>query len=214
MKRFRKLCFVLSLLVLTLGVSMIRPVSTQAAAKKGLVKVKKKYYFYKNGKKIKNKWKTVKDKTDGRKYRFYFGKKGAAYKAADYGDESIKLFKIGKKKYGFDSSSHLAAPGIYTTSSFKVVVIGKKGVYNEKKTASIRKKLKLGSKLDKSIYKKVTDILGKPVSEKRSVSCDPWDDTATYTDVLLEYPYVEVQLIQNDKTKAYGLNGIFAKAKE
>ncbi len=47
-------------------------VSSGAAKKSGLVKIKKKYYYLKNGKKIRNTWKKVK----GSKY--YFGKKGAA----------------------------------------------------------------------------------------------------------------------------------------
>lgn len=207
MKRFTKTYFVFALLVLTLAFGAFRPVQA-ASKKKGLVKTGGKYYYYVKGKKVKNKWKTLKE--DGKKYRFYFGKKGAAYKAST---GCVRLYKIGKKKYGFDSSSHLASPGIYVTYDFKVVVIGKKGVYDAKKTKSIRKKLNLGHKMDKTIYKTVTDIFGKPLSTFPTDSCDPWNETDSFTDVILEYKNLEVQLIQNDRTKAYGLNGVFTKEK-
>lgn len=47
------------------------------AVKQGLVKSGKKYYYYKNGKKVKKAWVTVKVKK--KKYKYYFGKNGAAY---------------------------------------------------------------------------------------------------------------------------------------
>ena len=212
MKRFTKTCFVFALLVLTLAFGAFRPVQA-ASKKKGLVKAGGKYYYYVKGKKVKNKWKTLKD--GGKKYRFYFGKKGAAYKAPNAYQNAcnVKLYKIGKKQYGFDNNSHLASPGIYVTYDFQVVVIGKKGVYDAKKTKSIRKKLNLGHKMDKTIYKTVTDIFGKPLSTFTTDSCDPWNETDSFTDVILEYKNLEVQLIQNDRTKAYGLNGVFTKEK-
>ena len=206
MKRFTKTYFVFALLVLTLAFGAFRPVQA-ASKKKGLVKTGGKYYYYVKGKKVKNKWKTLKE--DGKKYRFYFGKKGAAYKAST---GCVRLYKIGKKKYGFDSSSHLASPGIYATYDFKVVVIGKKGVYDAKKTKSIRKKLNLGHKMDKTIYRTVTDIFGKPLSVKRSPqSCYPWNETDTFTDVILRYKNLDVQLKQNDRTKMYGFDTVFPK---
>ncbi|MBQ6361470.1 MAG: hypothetical protein IJJ25_10060 [Lachnospiraceae bacterium] len=67
-------------------------ISSGAARKNGLVKVKKKYYYYKNGKKVKNTWQKVK----GSKY--YFGKNGAA---------ATKSKKIGKTYYVFSTKGKL-----------------------------------------------------------------------------------------------------------
>ena len=68
----------------------------EAAEKSGLVKSKKKYFYYKKGKKVKNKWLNVKVK--GTKYRFYFGKNGAAY-------TGVK--KIKGKTYCFNAKAQM-----------------------------------------------------------------------------------------------------------
>ena len=81
----KKIKTLIAAAVLGLGVtvSSISPaaVSMQTAeaatVKQGLVKVKNKYYYYNaKGKKVKNKWVTVKVK--GKKQKYYFNKKGAA----------------------------------------------------------------------------------------------------------------------------------------
>lgn len=81
----KKIKILIAAAVLGLGVtvSSISPaaVSMQTAeaatVKQGLVKVKNKYYYYNaKGKKVKNKWVTVKVK--GKKQKYYFNKKGAA----------------------------------------------------------------------------------------------------------------------------------------
>ena len=81
----KKIKTLIAAAVLGLGitVSSISPaaVSMQTAeaatVKQGLVKVKNKYYYYNaKGKKVKNKWVTVKIK--GKKQKYYFNKKGAA----------------------------------------------------------------------------------------------------------------------------------------
>ncbi len=80
----KKIKTLIAAAVLGLGVtvSSISPaaVSMQTAeaatVKQGLVKVKNKYYYYTKGKKVKNKWVTVKVK--GKKQKYYFNKKGVA----------------------------------------------------------------------------------------------------------------------------------------
>ena len=109
----------------TAAVSVLPAMQVHAAAKSGLVKKKNKYYFYKKGKPLKNKWKTI--KVDGKKYRFYFGKNGAAYRAGSLylNAYNVKVYKIGGKKYGFDSNSHRVAAGIYVDGSYRFLVFGK-----------------------------------------------------------------------------------------
>ena len=89
-------------------------VSSGAARKSGLVKIKKKYYYYKNGKKIKNTWKKIK----GTKY--YFGKKGAA---------ATKSTKIKGKYYVFSTKGKLlTGKGVHVKKvSGKYYQIDKKG---------------------------------------------------------------------------------------
>lgn len=69
---------------------------TEAAEKSGLVKSKKKYFYYKKGKKVKNKW--VKVKVRGKTYKYYFGKNGAAY-------TGVK--KIKGKTYCFNAKAQM-----------------------------------------------------------------------------------------------------------
>lgn len=209
MKTFRRTVYLFALLALTFAVSVFGPASVQAAKKTGLVKAGGKYYYYQNGAKLKNKWKSAKG-DDGKVYRFYFGKKGAANKAPTVFNKAynVKLFKVGKKKYGFDNLSHLAKPGYYVTSKNELVVIGKKGIYNAKKTKELRRELKPNKK-SKGLYSKVIKTFGKPTSELESNSCNEWNATDPFTDVTLIYPYFDVDMTRNDKTKEYIINGIF-----
>ena len=189
---------------------MAVPASVHAGTLNGLVKKGKTYYFYKKGKKLKNKWKTC--KIDGKKQKLYFGKKGAAYRAGSLYENAynVKIFKIKNKKYGFDNNGFLVKKGVYVNGSFKILAFKKKGVYDEKKTKKLRSKLKIG-KISKKMYDKVTSVLGKPLSVSRSDSCTPWNDEDSFTDVVLDYGHYDVQLIQNDRTKEYMLDGYFPR---
>lgn len=98
MKKIKTLIAAAAVLGLGVTVSSISPaaVSMQTAeaatVKQGLVKVKNKYYYYNaKGKKVKNKWVTVKVK--GKKQKYYFNKKGAALT----GTAAVK-----NRLYGFD----------------------------------------------------------------------------------------------------------------
>lgn len=89
-------------------------IPTKAPQKKktGLYKEKGKYYYYVNGKKIKNQWKTVKGK------RYYFGSK---YYAVTYHN------KIGGKIYVFDTAGKLL-----TGKNSRIVNVGKNSYYLNK----------------------------------------------------------------------------------
>ena len=103
MKKIKTLIAAAAVLGLGVTVSSISPaaVSMQTAeaatVKQGLVKVKNKYYYYNaKGKKVKNKWVTVKVK--GKKQKYYFNKKGAALT----GTAAVK-----NRLYGFDKKGRL-----------------------------------------------------------------------------------------------------------
>lgn len=207
MKKNRKrgLGFLIALFIMTMCFGTI------AQAQTGLVDAGGTYFFFDaKGAKVRNQWETV--LVDGQKFKFYFGKNGAAYKARRLYEDAynVKLFKIGKKQYGFDNLSHLAAPGNYVNDRYQFVAIGKNGVYNASKTKKLRNTIKPGKK-GKNIYNLVVKTLGKPVSVDRSPSCSPWNEKDSFTDVLLVYPHYEVQLIQNDRTKEYLLDNYFPR---
>ena len=211
MKKFRKICLAL-MLALTLQAAVVPALpaaQTWAASRKGLVKSGKKYYYYKKGSKIKNKWKKVSVK--GVKYRFYFGKNGAAYRAKSLflNAYNAKLFKIGKKKYGFDNYSHAVAPGIYVDGSSRIYVFEKKGVYSDKKTKALRAALPKG-KISTDMYSRVIAKLGRPKKVTERNGCSGWNAVDPFTDLSLVDEHFEVQLVRNDKTKAYMLNNYFS----
>lgn len=98
MKKIKTLIAAAAVLGLGVTVSSISPaaVSMQTAeaatVKQGLVKVKNKYYYYNaKGKKVKNKWVTVKVK--GKKQKYYFNKKGAALTGTGGSEESSLRFR-------------------------------------------------------------------------------------------------------------------------
>ena len=211
MKKFRKICLML-MLVMTMQAAVgpaLPAAQTWAAARKGLVKSGKKYYYYQKGVKIKNKWKNV--SVNGEKHRFYFGKNGAAYCAKNLflNAYNVKLFKIGKKKYGFDNYSHVVAPGIYVDGSSRIYVFEKKGAYSDKKTKELRTALPKGQ-ISTDMYSRVIAQLGQPKKITEGLSCSGWNAEDPFTDLSLVYEHFEIQLVRNDKTKEYMLNNYFA----
>lgn len=211
MKKYGRICLaVLFAMLLLTAAGIAAPASVQAGTPAGLVKKGNTYYFYHKGKKVKNKWKSV--TIDGQKQKLYFGKKGAAYRAGSLFENAynVKLFKIKKKQYGFDMNSFLVKKGVYVNGSYKIMAFKKNGEYDKKKTKTLRGKLKIG-KISKKMYDTVTSALGKPRSVSRSDSCSPWNEKDSFTDVVLNYGHFEVQLIQNDRTGEYMLDGYFPK---
>lgn len=167
-------------LVQVMAGGAFEPVSVQAAAKKGLVKSGKNYYYYQNGKKIKNKWKTVTVKNSkGKKvsYRYYFGKDGKAYiakneKSLGY-TKNIVCKKIGKYSYGFDRLGHMVKSGYYNNpdkfdknNDSLTYYFDSKGHYVASKSKSIRKAGAYGA--DAGAIRK---ILGTPEKTVKLNSC-------------------------------------------
>ena len=113
MKKFKKVFAVLLLMLLVTApvvTAATQPVTVEAAAKKKtkLKKVKGKYYAYENGKKVCNKWRTI--KVGKKKYRFYFDKKGRAYQADRkllWATTGVVVKKINGRYYGFDYQGHM-----------------------------------------------------------------------------------------------------------
>ena len=107
----KRLKTVLLLLMLSFCIQITAAPGTVNAAgatvkKTGLVKQKGKYFYYQKGKKLKSQWKTVTVK--GKKYRYYFGKDGAAYAGkVKYGEKVPAVKKIGKATYAFDCNGRM-----------------------------------------------------------------------------------------------------------
>ncbi|MDD7218459.1 MAG: hypothetical protein PUI16_00440 [Clostridia bacterium] len=164
-----------------------------ATAKSGLKKEKGKYYYYEKGKKVKNTWKTIKTRENGKtvSFRYYFGKDGAAYAAgASFGKYNVIVKKIKGVYYGFDTKGRLVK-GIYVNGdNLKFYAFTKKGVYDSKKSSALRKAAQYGA--DGAALRK---LLGKPLKEKTSDSCMtvPGTDIAL-TDVILTYNTFTVSL--------------------
>ena len=218
------------LLVMLVLILSVLSVPAQAAAKKGLVNTPLKksnmyqirdkksrklfgtYSFYKAGKPVKNKWKTVK----GNKY--YFGKKGVAYKANPTFDKTIdvKVFRIKGKKYGFDSCSHLVGKGIYGTSARTLLVFDEKGMLDQAATDALH--AKIPSKIGTTVRDDVISLFGKPLKEDEAKSCgpSPWDASfgegadalnRPVWDVSLFYEHFRVDLIYNKDNGEYHVEG-------
>lgn len=194
MKKWKKLLiFVLCLMLMQVPVTTVSsPENVQAATvKKGLKKERGKYYFYVNGKKVKNTWKTVKVKEKGKivSYRYYFGKNCAAYSAVkamgSYNNVVVKSIK--GKKYGFNARGRMAK-GVYVNgSNMRFYAFTKKGIYDPKKNSALRKASKEGADA-----RTLRNLLGKPLKEQITDSC--YTDPRVVNDVILTYPNMTVTL--------------------
>lgn len=172
------------------------PEHVQAATvKKGLKKEGKYYYYYVNGKKAKNTWKTVKS------YKYYFGSNGRAYMASDLKKtdgytKNVTVKKIGKYYYGFDRNGHMVKSGYYndplkydSNGDSLSYYFDKYGHCNFTKSRALRKAGAYGAN-GKSLEK----ILGKPKSKKKLNSCsgEPGNDYQwNYANIYVtfhEYP--------------------------
>ena len=210
----RKLITLAVTAVLFICIACMEAGSVHAAEKNGLVtKASGSIYYYQKGKLLKNAWKTITIKK--KKYKYYFGKNGSAYKAPAnlFGFYNVKVFKIGKAKYGFDTEGHLVAKGIYVDDSSKIWVFTSSGKYNDKTTKTLRKKFRpfdVTHKVSKDLLKQVRKYFGKPKRSEYSNSCKPWNHTDQFEDLKLIYSHYEVQLVHNKTTGEYALNGFFS----
>lgn len=157
------------------------PQTVQAATvKKGLKKEGKYYYYYENGVKVKNTWKTVKKKVSGKtvSYRYYFGKNGRAYAAPDLSKsdrykKNVLVKKIGKYYYGFDRNGRMVTSGYYNNpqkydrnGDTYTYYFDKNGRYNSKKSLAIRK---AGKYMTNAAA--IRKILGTPKKTSKLDSC-------------------------------------------
>jgi len=201
MKKMKKVLKKALLLILCLAMAQTPAVSNviggtsitaQAATQNGLVKKNGKYYYYKNGVKLKNTWKTVtKTSSSGKTTtnKYYFGSNGAAVMATTTMDctYNIKVKTINGKKYGFDTKARLAS-GIYADElTGKLYYFNAKGVYNATKTKKLRAAAKQGSDLAALVK-----LLGTPKSRTESNSCL----MLGYTDITLTYAHFTVYGLQ------------------
>ncbi len=167
----------------------VAPTTVEAAAKKGLVKEGKNYYYYVKGKKVKNVWKTVTVKNV--KYKYYFGKKGAAYKAPKdtYTNNNMVVKKINGKYYGFNNVGRMVT-GVWSSDAGKVYYFSSKGVYNETKSKNIRTAIKKNNVAD------TIKALGKVKKKNESNSCLQQNST----DIVYTYEHVTLTVIRDNTT--------------
>lgn len=199
----KKLLLFTLLFALAQGVVITSSYTTEtvqaAKVKKGLKKEGKYYYYYVNGKRVKNQWKTVKVKSNGKtvSYRYYFGKNGRAYAApnlkSDYGyKQNIVVKKIGKYYYGFNRYGRMVKSGYYNNpqkfdknGDSYTYYFNAKGRLVSSKSKAIRKAAAYGK--DAAAVRK---ILGKPIKEIKQNSCfgEPGDD------YMLRYANIDVSV--------------------
>lgn len=209
MKKFKRIVWGLILGVVfqaVAGMAVLPPVDVtvvQAAGNKsGMVKSGKQYFYYKNGKKVKNKWKTIKG------FCYYFGKKGAAVSG---------LTKIKDKLYYFDEKGRMKRNYWYKKTYYfdnkgrsltGVQCIKKNYVfqlyYFDSNGKLIKEKQKiLNAYNNDSMYGKPVDsleaVIGKPLSIEypEEEGC-----FGTGRDVILHYPGFQV-LCNEDKGIIY-----------
>ncbi len=182
--------------------------AAESTTKKGLVEENGKYYYYKNGKKIKNtlkkvtvngkakyyyfgskgaaytkKWKTIKS-SSGKKYRYYFGKDGVAYasgttKSGKAKEPVVKTIK--GKKYAFDYKGR-ALTGVQVIDE-KFYYFNSNGKKNDTKTSKLRKAAKYEKNFStlKSLLKKYGCKLKKTKYYSTSCYGDGKDGVLTYS---------------------------------
>ncbi len=162
-------------------------IRTAAAGKTGLVTSGQKVYYYQNGQKAKNCWKTVKG------YKYYFGKNGVAYAApkAPGKSKNVVCKTIKGAKYCFDQKGHLMKNGLYADMAGNAYYVAKSGKVNVTRTKKIQKALTYLSDA-----RKIRAYLGTPKKTSASSSC--FRDGGT--DLLLTYQYVMLSLYRDDKS--------------
>ena len=182
----------------------------------GLQKIKGQYYYFnKKGKVQKKKWGknlTVK----GKKYTFYFGKDGKAYKAK--GDSQapttqVKVVTISGKKYGFDEKAHMVT-GLWSTMKGDLFFFNSKGVYDSNATKKYREVIRSDA-TSETLLEDVKSVFGTPKSETTEESCNYFDATEEdlssgnldYTAYYLTYDHISIALTKSEKSGLYCMEG-------
>nr|WP_296081809.1 hypothetical protein [uncultured Blautia sp.] len=201
MKKIRKIlaAVLVLMLMLTPVVSVSQPVAVQAAAKTTLKKSGGRYYAYENGRKLRNTWRTI--KSGKKKYTYYFGSNGAAYRASKemMGRYGVIVKKIKGQYYGFDYLGHrVKGVRVGSTSTYGmpyVFYFNSNGTYNKKKTAQLRTASKTNKKA--ATIKK---MLGK--CKKTRVSKNSCFMNGNGSDITYIYDTVELSVFR-PKGKSY-----------
>ena len=150
-----------------------------AAKKKGLKRERGKYYYYKNGVKVKNNWLTL--KRNGKYYKYYFGANGAAYAGTKvYGTSVPAVKKISGAYYGFDRLGHMLK-GTYVANNKFYVFSSKNGKMNGTLSVKLRSACKY--KKSTATLKRLLKNIGlKPLKTQKLEGCygDGYDVIYTY----------------------------------
>lgn len=176
MKKSKKIFAVVLclLLMLTPLASIAVPTTVQAAAKTTLKQKDGEIFAYENGKKVSSQWRTI------GKYKYYFGKDGAAYQAdrSMGGKHCIVIKTINKKKYAFDISGHMVTGArVGSTSLYGMPKLfyfnTKTGAYDASKTAKYRKAATTSTFKKSNSAATIKKLLGKAkkVSVNKGTSC-------------------------------------------
>lgn len=204
-KKWKKyLAVVLSAFCLQAPVTAVTEPAVVMAAevKSGLQRENGKIYFYQNGKKVVNTWKTVKEIKKGKAIvsRYYFGPNGAAYAGKKvYGVNVPAVKLINGKYYGFGTEGRMLK-GIYVVNGKFYFFDTNTGVVNQTKSARLR---------SAAVYQKdaseLRSLLGKPKGTKTLDSC--YGDGK---DLILNYSTFYVNLFRNKQGKeiVLGVSGI------
>lgn len=175
----------------------ISPMTVQAAEEKnGLVKTKKKYYFYVKGKRVKNRWVSVKVK--GKKQKYYFGKNAAAYtgikkikKKTYYFNKKGQMqkncwYKSAKKKQYYFNEKGVALTGICPVGK-SLYWFGADGKLNQEKTKLLAQYTAPGADMGS-----LKALLGEPVKAEYMASCmGPGEDGILQYQGFTVYTYLE-----------------------
>ncbi len=165
------------------------------AAKEGLRSEKGKYCFYTNGKKLRNKWKTI----DGEKY--YFDKTGAAVAGKKTGGiVRPRMHKIKGKFYGFDNKGRMVQ-GLYVIDGQFYLFAPKTGAYQSSATNKLRAAAKEGEKAGVLL-----SLLKKQVGDPISREDYPDSCYGDGKDSVLFYSGFMVQLFTDKKGKTTVVN--------
>ncbi|MDO4340421.1 MAG: hypothetical protein Q4C91_20420 [Eubacteriales bacterium] len=182
------------LLVQTSIFAVKAPAIVQAGTvKSGLKKENGRYYYYAEGVKVKNTWKTIKTVSNGKTIsgRYFFGRDGAAYAGKKVkGAKVPAVKKIGGKYYGFGISGRMLK-GTYVINEKFYVFHSKTGVYDSERSVRLRK----ASEYEKDA-KTLRKLLGKPQKTVTRESC-----YGEGRESILYYPNFMVCLYKNEQGK-------------
>ena len=202
-KTKRLLAVVLCMLLMLTPLAVVAETVTVQAAGPQTVKVKldkktgKRYGYDENNQKVTQQWGVT-----AKGFRYYFGKNGAAYQAAQdmVGKYGILMKKINGKYYGFDVSGHtVKGIRVGSVSMYEIPKLyyfnPKTGAVDKKKTSLYRKYAATSTLAKQNNASKIKKILGKykkcTISKGNTCMLDGNGKDVTYT-----YDYVQLNVVR------------------